>query len=160
MKSWWNQLSSRDQHVLTIGGIFVIVLVIYQFIWSPIQSSMSNLRQQISYQSELNTWMKQTLIQYKAQRVLKRKKVSLSNMLNLINTQLSTFQLSQTDKRLSQTQDGKIKLSFQQAPFDLLLKFLRYITKAYAINIEQLNVDAIDKNPGFVKASMILIIAK
>lgn len=54
MRAWWSAREPRERQVLAIGGALTAVLLIWAFVWYPLQRSRSELRERVQAQrSEL-----------------------------------------------------------------------------------------------------------
>src|SRR5688572_17646802 len=59
-KEWWQNLNSRERHIMLIGSVIALLVLFYQFVWSPYLNYVSQLRHHIAADQKLLTWMQVT----------------------------------------------------------------------------------------------------
>ena len=59
LRQYWHNLSTRDQRVLSLGGLLVIGILLYALAWAPLQDKLRQLRPQVASQSADLAWMQQ-----------------------------------------------------------------------------------------------------
>ena len=136
VKLWWENLSERDRRVLTIGGIISIILIIYLFIWNPLANAVVNQKTDIKKQQSLLHYLQQSAIKiqtFRASGVSATTKTSEA-LLTLIETSLSSQQLSGFLQQVQQPQDNQAELTFERAPFDKLMRWLQTLWSTQGVS--------------------------
>ncbi len=57
LKTMFLQLSEREQRLVTISAILVLVAIFYWGIWSPLNTSLDRDKTAVKHQTELLTWV-------------------------------------------------------------------------------------------------------
>ena len=154
LKSYWFKLNERDQMALVIGGLILTVLLFYTLIYNPLVTAVSEERTRFIEQNETLKWMK-SVEKYSLQGSAKKKNVSGSKLLGIINQQLSQAEFQPFPFQLQQTSNMDIQLSFNKVSFKIFIVWLWSFSEHYQIQIHQLSLEKLD-TPGLTKATLIL----
>lgn len=158
MNEWWNNLALREKQTVSIGAIVVLFGLIYFLLWSPLSSTVSNLRVQIKRNQELLSWMKgaDTRIetqQHSANKVPVNKQTG--SLLSVVQNQINRTQLVSVMTQLHQIDSDSVQLAFQKVDFDKLIVWLTQLSQQQNLTITQMSVTPTDA-PGMVTAEFIL----
>ncbi len=151
MKQWWLGLAQREKQIVTLGGIAVILFMIYTCIWLPLDHKITAMRAEIVQNQKLYTWMEAADRQLKtAQAPTAHSSASaLSLTQNLIKQSSFANQLSQ----LRQAENDAVLLSFKQVNFDELITWLNDASRQQGLAVTQFTVAA-STTPGIVSAEI------
>lgn len=158
MKDWWQSLSSRERSLVSGLSVFVMLLLVYFMIWSPIQTHIDNLQQSVDSNKTLLAWMQ------KANTVLQQHGNSSNGSTASTdpNQRLATVQQSLQEvsfrkhaQQLQQTQKNDVRVTISKAQFDDVINWLVSLWKnnglvLYSANIKKLN----DK--GTISATLVI----
>jgi general secretion pathway protein M len=147
LKQSYQQLSEREQRLVMISALVIVVGLFYWLIWSPLNHSLQTDRKAIGAQQELLTW-----VQKNANRAMQLRGASS-------NTKSFTGSLpqavNQTAGRLNiaisrmQPQGEQLQVWVDQAPFNDVLSWLQALEK---MGVSILDMDIADASiPGQVK---------
>lgn len=156
MKDWWMNLSLRERQVLTIGGFFVGLFLLYEIIWAPLTNSVINLRRQVQENSSLLNWMKQadqrvqTLLQKPSQT-----SNSTASLLSTVQTQVNKSPLGTHVTQLRQSESDTVKLTLNAVDFDQLVVWLTQLGKSNGVIVGQITVNPAG-GPGVVATDILL----
>lgn len=123
----WHNLSLRDQRILLLGSLIAIAILIYAFVWSPLQKDLKQLRPLVVSQSADLAWMQQ-----QASRIRQLNKVGNSkksmNSLPLLTVVDQTAKAQKIRDKIKQIQPGKesgtAKIWFDKVIFEHWLRWL------------------------------------
>ena len=141
---WWNQLASREKKTISIGGLILIFFFIYQCLWTPLQSSLLNLRQRIISEQKTVLWMQSVDKMMQAHGAIGRNKVSPVILLDQMQKQIRLHGLESGLGQLKQSENKSITMQFQKVEFDRLMTFLMGVVKENPVSITRLSVHALD----------------
>lgn len=146
IKTWWTHLNLREQRLYTAGGIFLILLLLYLIIISPIRSGLVTRTENITAQKELLTWMQTHVPELITLRNggNNRETISAGDLLSSVETSLQQSQLSNLvttlQKNPDETNQESIQLKFNKVGFDHFMKWLVNFWQTYNIDINQISV--------------------
>ena len=149
----WHNLSLRDQRILLLGSLIAIAILIYAFVWSPLQKDLKQLRPLVVSQSADLAWMQQ-----QASRIRQLNKVGNSkksmNSLPLLTVVDQTAKAQKIRDKIKQIQPGKesgtAKIWFDKVIFE---QWLRWLDKTSAQGIDVTRV-SITKSAEYPKVNI------
>jgi len=149
----WHNLSLRDQRILLLGSLIAIIILIYAFVWSPLQKDLKQLRPLVVSQSADLAWMQQ-----QASRIRQLNKVGNSkksmNALPLLTVVDQTAKAQKIRDKIKQIQPGKesgtAKIWFDKVIFE---RWLRWLDKTSAQGIDVTRV-SITKSAEYPKVNI------
>ena len=147
LKQTYQQLSEREQRLVLISAIVIVVGLFYWLIWAPLNQSLESDRKAVAAQQELLTW-----VQKNANRAIQLR--GASTTANSFSGSLPQA-VNQTAGRLNiaisrmQPQGEQLQVWVDQAPFNDVLSWLQALEK---MGVSILDLDIADANiPGHVK---------
>jgi len=162
----WHNLSLRDQRILVLGSLIAVAILIYAFVWSPLQNNLKQLRPLVVSQSADLAWMQQHLawMQQQASRIRQLNKVGNSkksmNALPLLTVVDQTAKSEKIRDKIKQIQPGKesgtAKIWFDKVVFE---DWLRWLDKISAQDIDVTRV-SITKSADYPKVNIRLELEK
>lgn len=153
---WWNQLALREQRLVAIGVSVVVLFMLYQCIWSPMQYSLDNMRKRIVSAQKTLLWMKSADNAMQANITAdknKAKPVSLVVFLSQMQQQIKVKGLQSSLSQLKQSGNASIDMQFQKVEFDKLMMLLLNVTKEYSVSVTRMSVLPADTS-GYVNAEI------
>lgn len=129
LRAWWHGLAERERITLSIGGVLVVLFVLYSGIWSPLSSSVENYRADVKDQRALLLFLQNAsdrITKLRAEGVQAATAPAVPiDLLTLSEQTLSAHQLSPFLKNVSQKSDKSVVLTFEKAPMDKLMGWLQ-----------------------------------
>ena len=143
LKSMYLQLNGREQRLVIISAILVLVAIFYWSIWSPLNTSLERGKVAVKNQTELLDW-----VQKNANKALQlRSSVAFSGSLPQAVNQSAT-RMKIAISRM-QPQGEELQVWIDQAPFNDVLSWLQSLEK---IGVSILDIDIAESDlPGQVK---------
>ncbi|MDP1573984.1 MAG: type II secretion system protein M [Coxiellaceae bacterium] len=145
LKLWWFMLADRERTMLTIGGIFVALFVIYSAVWSPLSNTVSDYKLQVKTQRDLLTYLQEasnTISDLRAEGVqVSATPSSPENLLSLTERSLTQHQLSAYLKQVQQPKSDQVLLVFESAPLDQLMQWLQQLITTQNVKIVSVTAD-------------------
>jgi type II secretory pathway component PulM len=158
MKEWWNNLSLREKQTLSLGGFFVVLFLIYALLWSPLNSKVNSLREQIVKDQKLLAWMQETnqhiLTLEKSFKTGKQDSSGVS-LLSIMQKQINKTQFVSSLGQLRQADNDSVQLNFTNVDFDKLVTWLTELSQEEGVVIAQMSVAA-GATPGVVSVDLVL----
>ena len=149
----WHNLSLRDQSILLLGSLIAIIILIYAFVWSPLQKDLKQLRPLVVSQSADLAWMQQQATRIRQLNKVGNSKKSM-NALPLLTVVDQTANAQKIRDRIKQIQPGKesgtAKIWFDKVIFE---RWLRWLDKTSAQGIDVTRV-SITKSAEYPKVNI------
>jgi general secretion pathway protein M len=148
--------ATREQRMMAIGGVVVILFAVYQFIWSPLLDHANTLRKKIITQQKLLVWMRETdkeLQAVQSHSQLKKQSPNVALLLAYLQKQVQGSGIKPALKQLKQSGSDAIEMQFQKVEFDKLIAMLTTVIREQGVTISHLSVTA-GVTPGIVNATV------
>ena len=149
----WHNLSLRDQRILVLGSLIALAILIYAFVWSPLQKNLKQLRPLVVSQSADFAWMQQQAAMIRQLNQAGQSKKSI-NALPLLTVVDQTAKAQKIRDKIKQIQPGKesgtAKIWFDKVIFE---DWLRWLDKTSAQGIDVTRV-SITKSAEYPKVNI------
>lgn len=153
----WQTLQNREKWVIAIGAAVTILLLIDNYIYSPLSQLVEQQRQQLNEQYQLH----QALINIQKKHIMMHQTKAMTHLSTnaalsaSIENSLSQHKLSHYLSSLQELQTAKIKMHFSRVPFDSFIQWLQsYLHKSH-LKVVQISIQRI-KQPGYVRVVLTL----
>jgi general secretion pathway protein M len=147
LKSMYLQLNGREQRLVIISAILVLVAIFYWSIWSPLNTSIERGKIAVKNQIELLDWVQKNANKAVQLRSSVGKNVSFSGSLPQAVNQSAT-RMKIAISRM-QPQGEELQVWIDQAPFNDVLSWLQTLEKT---GVSILDIDIAESDlPGQVK---------
>ena len=147
LKSTFLQLSGREQRLVIISAILVLIAIFYWGIWSPLNTSIERSQTAVKNQTELLVWVQKNANRAVQLRSSGGNKDSFSgSVTQAVNQSASRMKI--VISRM-QPQGDELQVWVDQAPFNDVLSWLQSLEK---IGVSILDIDIAESDlPGHVK---------
>jgi general secretion pathway protein M len=147
LKSTFLQLSGREQRLVIISAILVLIAIFYWGIWSPLNTSLERDRTAVNNQTELLAWVQKNANKVLQLRSSGSNKASFSGSLpQAVNQSASRMKI--VISRM-QPQGDELQVWIDQTPFNDVLSWLQSLEKT---GVSILDIDIAESDlPGQVK---------
>ncbi|WP_228613749.1 type II secretion system protein GspM [Alkalimonas sp.] len=150
-QQWWGGLQQREQHLVLICAIALLVFVFYYLIWQPVHQSKARNQQALQQAEQQLDWLNSVLPQLQqAGSSVERSSGSLSQVL--------TTSARQHGIRVSrmQPQNQQMQLVLDDVRFEQLVSWLHALHYQHGLQLVSLDVSAANQ-PGIVQVRRILV---
>jgi type II secretory pathway component PulM len=149
-----SQLSQRERWMVLGGGLFLLLVLIYLWVWSPFFHALDTLREQVASKRRIESLLD---IQGKQAQQLKEQSFSSVQMIkpsqwlpriesDLVKVGLKPY-LSNIQKK-----KGGVLIQFKAVSFDALMNWLQLAWKQYGLSVRAIKVKKVGK--GLVTGSL------
>jgi len=150
----WQTLSTRERWIAGSGSLLLIIFLIYSFLIEPIVEKMQQLKQDISTETELLSWMQTVVPQINTtQKTAKTTPKDPEALVALIEQSIQQSPLKDSVEEIGLNQQGLVQLQLGSIPLNALISWLYGLFQNQGIPIQQLNIDRTDV-PGVVVATV------
>ncbi|MBU2179922.1 MAG: type II secretion system protein M [Gammaproteobacteria bacterium] len=150
LKLWWASLQPREQRLVGIGGVVLIIGAFYWLLWQPLHQSRTTQQQAATSAQAQLIWLQSQLPKLSQQSNSVRSSASLTEVVS------QTSRNFQVQVSRMQPQNEQLQLSLEDLAFDQLLRWLHELQFQHGIRLVQLDIATADK-PGQVRVRRMLI---
>ncbi|PIP81204.1 MAG: hypothetical protein COW84_01100 [Gammaproteobacteria bacterium CG22_combo_CG10-13_8_21_14_all_40_8] len=148
-QDWLNQQSERDQKIIKIAAAFILLLLIYSFLFQPLTSGRSSLREQVQRAQQDLDFIKEGAAQL--QQTHTQSGTSNLSSSQIVNATARKNSINVT--RISPNRDNtQLVISIDEVEFTNLLKWANEL-QSQGLALDSLNINQGDHS-GFIKASI------
>jgi general secretion pathway protein M len=156
MKDWLATRTPRERQILVIGGVFLILALLYGTLVHPFYAGLARLRQTAAEQHSLLHWMRGTAREIQSLRGSAAvTPASGGSILSVVNQAARREHLEGAVRRLEPDNTGGVRVWLKQAPFDQVVRWLGALQRNTGLRIESLSLEATGV-PGQVNGRVVL----
>lgn len=158
IKEWWSNLALREKRALSILGAFLAIMIVYAWIWLPLQNAVIAERKKIGTDEKTLASIQsadRAIQKIERTATAKNKSISPVVLLGILQKQISEEGLEQQLTQLKQATSDSVEMHFQKVEFDKLIVLLMDVTKQHAVTVTQLSAIA-ENTSGLVNVDITL----
>ncbi|MGY3926970.1 GspM family type II secretion system protein ExeM [Aeromonas simiae] len=149
LRAWWGSISPREQRLVGIGGVSLLVGLLYWGVWQPLADRVAERERQVAAQQRTLGWLKEKGEMVLALQAVTGRQVDTGGTLEgVINRTASNHKI--TIARL-QPQGQDLQVWIDTIPFDSLLLWIAELTDRYGIQVQVIEIARENQPPGMVK---------
>lgn len=161
MSHWWARLSTREQRMLLLGGLALLVMLPYWLIWMPLVEHTRMLERRISTLGEDLVWMQAASDEVQrlggaGVQVAADRGVSGQSLLGLVDSSVREAGLASSVRRVQPDGDQRVQLWMEAVEFDTLLSWLARLQSGQGVQVERFSADR-RAEPGLVDSQLNLV---
>jgi general secretion pathway protein M len=159
MKAWFNNLEGREQVFVLVGGVVVIVALIYAFLWVPLDRNHSRAA------SSVHNWERslaelgplRSLAASGQQTTPQNTSSAQQAPIIIVDQTLRSRGLQQYRRRSQPTSNNGIRVELENVAFDELVLWLGDLSDQHGMHVQAGSLSAQSQSgPGRVNASLTL----
>jgi general secretion pathway protein M len=157
LRAYWSGLQPRERRILGIGGAALVLMLLYALVLDPYTSNVQRLRETVSEQRALLTWMEQAAQEVRQLRGAGSAPASTDGRSLLAITDSSARQAGLGDSVTRVEPDGErsVRVWLDKAAFNDMVRWLDELREQHAVVIDGAVVERSD-TPGRVDARVVL----
>ena len=157
LQSWYNNLQTRERHIVTSGSIFLLITLFNLLLWEPVFNALETQKQQYQSQRQLLTWMKDAASEI---RSLESSGASSPSRYNnqSVSSLVERSAISSGVKPFIRKLDAsgnEVKAQLEKADFDRSIVWLNDLQQRYGINTKKIQIEP-QNEPGTVNITVTL----
>jgi general secretion pathway protein M len=159
MKEWFQGLGSRERLILGAAAVVLALLIFYALIWSPMNNGYETMKTRVDVQRDTAVWMEQgalQLQQLQRSRGPAARGLGGQSLLALTDSTARSNGLGPALKRVEPEGSNNVRVWLEIASFDLVVKWLAFLSTTYGIDIDSVTLERISDTPGQVNARLTL----
>jgi general secretion pathway protein M len=160
MKDWYDNLEGREQFMILVGALVVVIALLYSFIWVPIDRGHAQVA------SSVSNW-ERSLAELRPLRSLAASdnqsgstvavNSSQQAPIIIVDQTLRSRGLEQYRPRSQPTTANGIRVEFENVSFDELILWLGDLSDQHSMHVQAGSLSAISQaGPGRINASLTL----
>ena len=158
MKDWWNNLQTREQNMVLIASIVVVLFLFYSVAWSPLVKARDNKRMQVENNQQLLSWMQAKSTEVKQLKLTNPnilRSDSKRSLLAIVDSLANRLGLRAAIRQIQPDGPHAATVWIDEIDFDALSTMLGQLDKNSNVIVREANITKLDK-VGLVKARLIL----
>ncbi|MBF0137543.1 MAG: type II secretion system protein M [Magnetococcales bacterium] len=156
----WSAISDREKLLIVWGSQLLIFLLFLSLVWFPVREHYRELREITENRINTVRWMEQAasdLVRLKASTGSRLALEKGDSLLSLADRSVRKQGLGLVLKRVEPEGQDKVRLWFEQAPFQSLLIWMEGLHDRYGVETANVSIEK-GKSPGLVNAQLVLVI--
>ncbi len=157
MKDWLATRTPRERRILVIGGVFLILVLLYGALIHPFYAGLARLHRTAAEQHSLLHWMRGAAREIQSLRGSGPAATPASggSILSVVDQAARREHLEGAVKRLEPDNAGGVRVWLKQAPFDQIVRWLGALQRDAGLRIESISLEATGV-PGKVNGRAVL----
>ena len=153
-KQWWGSITQREQRLVMIGAVCLVIGGFYWGIWQPLQERANQAQMRIHTEKQLLGWVSHKADQITALRKQGGKSQIQQPLNQVIATSTRDFNIDLI--RVQPRNDDSMQVWVQPLPFNQLLNWIAFLQENQGISVQFLDIDKA-KQPGVVEVKRLQI---
>ncbi|MGF1725848.1 type II secretion system protein M [Photobacterium nomapromontoriensis] len=144
MKAWWIGLNSREQRLVLVGGISLLIAGLYWGIWQPLAHSADNAERRLQSERQLLGWVTTKADEITALRGTTGSTGSVSDkgLNQVINETTRRFRI---ELIRMQPRSEAVQVWVKPLPFNTLINWLAFLRDEHGIDAQFLDISKTDQ---------------
>lgn len=161
LKQKWQELQPRERMLLSIGTLFIIVLLFYYGIVSPLNQAANQAKSTYIYQQNLVNWMRPRVQAISSNHTAQTPSQTLSQneLLPTIDSRLKSTTFARSVEQVTQDGNNNVRITFKAVPFDDLLTWLITQWQTSRIAVSDIDVQK-GKKQGLTDVNLTLTLSQ
>src|SRR5262249_23094417 len=160
IRAWWQGLQERERSVLAIGGALVALMLLWAFAWQPLGQARATLATRVAAQRDDLAQMRAIsgdVADLRARGIRGGADRQGKSLLALadVTARDEKADLAAALKRVEPAGPKSVRVSFEAANFDALMRWVDNLSRAYGVQATDLSADRGD-TAGIVNARVTL----
>ena len=146
IRAWWSRLQLREQRVLGVGAVIVVLLLGWALLWHPLVHARTELEKRVAQQRGDLAWMREALgeaHQLHAQGTQGRAERQGKSLLALADVSARGASLAGALKRVEPTGGKSVRVNFEVVNFDALVNWLDALARDYGVQATDFSADKV-----------------
>lgn len=144
MKSWFLSLTQRERTMVKYAASVVMLFIIYLFVIEPVMTTYAKNKKNIETAAETLNWMKSAETEIKQLRggsSLAKRPQGKQFILSMVDKSARKAGLGSVMKRVQPEGDSGVRVWFENAVFDELIKWLSVIESKNGLSVNEINIE-------------------
>lgn len=144
MKEWFLSLTQRERTMVQYAASVVVVFIIYLFVVDPIITNYAKNKKNVATATQTLEWMQSAALEVKQLRggsSLPERPQGKQFILSMVDRSAKKAGLGRVMKRVQPEGDSGVRVWFENASFDELIKWLSVIELKNGLSVNEINIE-------------------
>ena len=144
MKEWFLSLTQRERTLVQVAGSVIAIFILYLLILEPISSNYAKNKKNVAKGTETLAWMHSAALEVNQLRggdSLTERPQGKQFVLSMVDRSAKTSGLGGVMKRVQPEGESGVRVWFENAPFDELIKWLSIIESKHGLSVNEINIE-------------------
>lgn len=151
----WRGLQPRERLLVGGAGAFILLVLVYTVLWSPLQASLAQMRAAVPKEHEQLVWMRAQASQAQQLRAGAPSGMATGGLMSFIEQSAQAYGVKAGLKRVEPDGANGARVALDGVPFNSLLGWLANLQKQGAVRVENATVEP-QPASGIVNARLVL----
>ncbi len=133
MKQWFETLQQREQRIILLGAVVVIITLLYMFVWEPLTNGYETAKADVERKTLLLSDARRNLTPTPTGGGSVQGRTSTQSLTLLVANTVNTAGLGQAYKSSSPTGNDELRVALENASFDVLVTWLGQLQSAHSV---------------------------
>lgn len=158
MKEWFQGLTQRERVMVQVTAVVLVIFILYLVVIAPISNSYSRNKKNVESATETLAWMRSAATEVKS---IQSSGGAVSGpqgkqfVLSTIDRSAKKAGLAAVMKRVQPEGESGVRVWFENAAFDELIKWLAMIETKHGLLVNEINVEQTESS-GLVNVRVFL----
>ncbi|MGD2117897.1 MAG: type II secretion system protein GspM [Chromatiales bacterium] len=151
----FNTLQAREQKILGFGALLLLILLLYEAVWTPLNERVELMHNQVSAQQQRISSLQQIVTEYQALQPVETSRPRVrQSLLSLLDRTSKQHQIKENIRSLTPDGNQKVRMRIVDAEFDRLAAWLANLSKL-GLKVQQIDINREDAE-GLVSAGILV----
>lgn len=141
MKSWWQQLNTREQRLVSVMSVLISIFILYGLIWQPLTENIEKTTLKLERQQALLTWVTENTQRYQ-QAKRNARASSDASLSSIVNRTSSANNITITRM---QPQGDDLQVWIDEISFNQLLTWLEQLAISDGLQVKNIDLSSADQ---------------
>lgn len=141
MRDWWEQREFREQLILGGAAVVLALLLYFLLVWEPLYKSLEQERASLNETRSLTGWLASIAPEIRAAGPANSTAGGGRSMLAVVDASTRESGLAPQVKRMQPDGETTVRVWIENAPLDVVLRWIHTLHDRYGITTTQLNMD-------------------
>ncbi len=142
LRGYWDGLSPRDQRVLAIGIVFVVLVILWLAVWEPLRSARDHARVRLAASTKDLSMMRELAPQLQAMTArASTAAVDGRSLLVLVDATARASEVADGLLRVEPVAGEQVRVYFESVGFDALMTWLTELDSRHGARVQELSIN-------------------
>jgi len=154
-REFWMAREPREQWILGVGGLVLLITLLYAGLWQPTANSLAELEAEVESRQELVAWLRSSAAEARALREARGGSLPSGPLQDRVEAAAGEAGLDDALARLTGEGAGRLRADLEGADFRRAMIWLQGLERRQGIRPVRVRLDRTER-PGRVKGRLIL----
>ena len=144
MKDWFLSLTQRERTMVQVAASVVVIILFYLLILDPVSTNYTKNKKNVAEATQTLEWMNSAareVKQLRGGRLLPEHPQGKKFILSMVDRSVKKAGLAGVMKRVQPEGDSGVRVWFEDAVFDELIKWLATIESKHGLLVNEINIE-------------------